>query len=221
MGTQENAPARAAGPSSRPQTTRQPPIAAQVLATLLLAMGSKSPSHLHVAVERYAGAVRAAVVEADAESAALGSLPPGSWEAVAAALGASPGQVALLEASGAEGELGGGGRGAHACVPAHSAHACRLRTRACAHARFPPTFRARARARRRCARTSCWSRSACCWPRTACWRCTCWTRPRWWRRSLATHSRTSWSPCKEGARARARARAAGKARTRTRRRRRA
>ncbi|GFR42954.1 hypothetical protein Agub_g3845 [Astrephomene gubernaculifera] len=74
------------------------PLAApKVLATLLLAMGVKSPSHLHVAVERYAEAVRATLAEADADAAALGALTHGSWEATAAALGASPGQVAMME----------------------------------------------------------------------------------------------------------------------------
>ncbi|KXZ52742.1 hypothetical protein GPECTOR_8g134 [Gonium pectorale] len=76
----------------------QGPLAApKVLATLLLALGVKSPSHLHVAVERYAEALRAALAEADAEAAAQGALPAGSWEGAAAALGASPGQVAMIE----------------------------------------------------------------------------------------------------------------------------
>ncbi|KAG2453540.1 hypothetical protein HYH02_001759 [Chlamydomonas schloesseri] len=70
---------------------------AQVVSTLLLAMGAKSPSHLHVAVERYAEAVRAVLAEADGDAAALGALPPGSWRGAAAALGASAGQVAMLE----------------------------------------------------------------------------------------------------------------------------
>ncbi|GIL70850.1 hypothetical protein Vretimale_3926 [Volvox reticuliferus] len=69
----------------------------KVLATLILAMGVKSPSHLHVAVERYAEAIRSALAEADADAGALGALQPGSWEAVASALGASPGQVAMVQ----------------------------------------------------------------------------------------------------------------------------
>ena len=76
-----------------------------MVSTLLLAMGAKSPSHLHVAVERYAEAVRAVLAEADGDAAALGALPPGSWRGAAAALGASPGQVAMLEVRG--GSLGG------------------------------------------------------------------------------------------------------------------
>eukprot|EP00198_Chlamydomonas_reinhardtii_P007681 XP_001697018.1 mRNA cap-binding protein [Chlamydomonas reinhardtii] len=77
--------------------THGPLAPAQVVSTLLLAMGAKSPSHLHVAVERYAEAVRAVLAEADGDAAALGALPPGSWRGAAAALGASPGQVAMLE----------------------------------------------------------------------------------------------------------------------------
>ncbi|EFJ50956.1 hypothetical protein VOLCADRAFT_88418 [Volvox carteri f. nagariensis] len=76
---------------------QQGPLAtAKVLAILILAMGVKSPSHLHVAVERYAEAVRSCLVEADVEAGALGLLQPGTWEATAAALGASPGQMAMM-----------------------------------------------------------------------------------------------------------------------------
>ncbi|GLI58592.1 hypothetical protein VaNZ11_000320, partial [Volvox africanus] len=69
----------------------------KVLATLILAMGVKSPSHLHVAVERYAEAIRSSLAEADADAGPLGTQQPGSWEAVASALGASPGQVAMVQ----------------------------------------------------------------------------------------------------------------------------
>ncbi|GLC43068.1 hypothetical protein PLESTB_000866500 [Pleodorina starrii] len=81
-----------------PLMEQQGPLAGpKVLATLILAMGVKSPSHLHVAVERYAEAIRSGLAEADADAGALGALPAGSWEATAAALGASPGQMAMVQ----------------------------------------------------------------------------------------------------------------------------
>lgn len=66
---------------------------------MLLALGVKSPSHLHVAVERYAEALRGALQDGDAAAALHAELaaPPGSWPAVAAAMGASLGQVAMLQ----------------------------------------------------------------------------------------------------------------------------
>ncbi len=70
-------------------------------------MGVKSPSHLHVAVERYAEAIRSVLAEADADAGALGSLPAGSWLATSVALGASPGQVAMVEVGGGRGQRGG------------------------------------------------------------------------------------------------------------------
>lgn len=91
-------------PPCLPQAYTVPPRLAsrpcrQVFTTMLLALGVKSPSHLHVAVERYAEALRGALQDGDAAAALHAELaaPPGSWPAVAAAMGASLGQVAMLQ----------------------------------------------------------------------------------------------------------------------------
>ena len=60
------------------------------------------------------GNVRSVLAEADADAGALGSLPAGSWLATSVALGASPGQVAMVEVGaggvgGVRGVCGAGG----------------------------------------------------------------------------------------------------------------
>lgn len=92
-------------PPPHPGPTPPP---SQVVVGALLALGDKSPSHLHVAVERYADALRSVVAAVDAEAAPApmadaeggdGAADSGAqqWLEAAAGLGASRGQALIMQ----------------------------------------------------------------------------------------------------------------------------